>query len=104
MIKIVQYDLTFCVQWRCKVSDDRVRGQDVLVAQDIDHLEVEEVQLVVQHLQVVVLKGLVGPNAQFLIVHVKAILQIKCKFQLMSCMISHYGYFAFLIGYLPHLA
>lgn len=71
MIKIfVHHDLTFCVQRRCEVSDDGVRGQDVLVAQDVDHLEVEEVQLVVQHLQVVVLESLVGSNTQFLIVHV----------------------------------
>lgn len=71
MIKIfVQHDLTFRVQRRCEVSDDGVRGQDVLVAQDIDHLEVEEVQLVVQHLQVVVLESLVGSNTQFLVVHV----------------------------------
>lgn len=71
MIKIiVQHDLTFCVQRRCEVSDDGVRGQDVLEAQDVDHLKVEEVQLVVQHLQVVVLESLVGSNTQFLVVHV----------------------------------
>lgn len=53
-----------------EISQNGVRGQNVGKAQGINHLEVEEVQLIVEKVQVGVLKSSVRPDSQLLVVHV----------------------------------
>ena len=55
-------------------------------------MEVKEVQLVVLHLQVVVLKGLIGADAQLFIVQIQVVLEKKHKFTIFSVPKSYKSY------------
>ena len=66
-------------------------------------MEVKEVQFVVLHLQVVVLKGLVGADAQLFIVQIQVVLEKKHKFTIFSVPKSYKSYNIKLTSYIIYL-